>query len=98
MDESYKQAGRQLGVLSAKWASWHSGQEHEKKVAQMHNSETGLKQMYLRVGKGSGWKDGGISVSEPSAATQVLGLPCHLSVKNRKGYCQMCSLRHVWTL
>lgn len=47
-------------MLSTKWASWHSGQEHEKKVAQMHNSKTGLKQVYLRVGKGSGlegWRD-----------------------------------------
>ena len=59
MEESCKQAERQLIMLSTKWAAWDRGQEREEVVTQMCSSKTALKQLYLRVEKGSGleeWK------------------------------------------
>ena len=44
VEESCKQAERQLGMMSAKWAAWDSGQERDGEVVtQMHKSKTGFK-------------------------------------------------------
>lgn len=57
MEESCKQAERQLEMLSTKWAPWDSGQECEEMVTQMRNSKTGFKPCYLRVLKVSGLEE-----------------------------------------
>lgn len=57
VEESCKQAERQLEMLSTKWAAWGSGQECEEMVTQMCNSKTGFKPSYLRVEKVSGLEE-----------------------------------------